>query len=285
MELSDLVVFRAVVEEGGITKAAEKLHRVPSNVTARVQKLELELGKQLFLREKKRLRISPAGEILLGYADEILRLSTKAINELKDDVPRGVLSIGVMEAVAATRLPGPLARFHRAYPEVQLDVSTAPTGVLIDDVIDGRLNVAIVADPQKDDRLTIHPVFEETLVAITSDEVDDLSSLSGFGHNPCILVFSARCAYRKRLTQWLSRLGGAARVSEINSYHALMSCTTAGMGVGIVPESVINAFPQVTGIKIHSLPSDIAHSVSCAIWRTDSVKPSILAFYHSLHSE
>ena len=62
MELSDLKVFQQVVLSGGITAAAQKLNRVPSNITARIQKLELQLNTQLFLREKNRLRISPAGE-------------------------------------------------------------------------------------------------------------------------------------------------------------------------------------------------------------------------------
>jgi DNA-binding transcriptional LysR family regulator len=52
MELSDLEVFRTVVATGGISRAAEYLHRVPSNVTTRIQKLEHELKKQLFVREK-----------------------------------------------------------------------------------------------------------------------------------------------------------------------------------------------------------------------------------------
>ena len=62
MELSDLRVFCTVVEQKGINKAAENLHRVPSNITARIQKLEAELNQTLFFRTKNRLKISPAGE-------------------------------------------------------------------------------------------------------------------------------------------------------------------------------------------------------------------------------
>ncbi|MDD9904693.1 MAG: LysR family transcriptional regulator, partial [Rhodospirillaceae bacterium] len=67
MELSDLRIFRAVVSEGGITRAAEKLHRVQSNVTTRVRQLEEDLGVALFIREGKKLHLSPAGQTLLGY--------------------------------------------------------------------------------------------------------------------------------------------------------------------------------------------------------------------------
>ena len=66
MELSDLRILRAVVSEGGITRAAEKLHRVQSNVTTRVRQLEEDLGVALFIREGKKLHLSPAGQTLLG---------------------------------------------------------------------------------------------------------------------------------------------------------------------------------------------------------------------------
>src|SRR5262249_52374857 len=59
MDLADLRIFRSVVHAGGITRAAEQLHRVQSNVTTRVKQLEDELGVQLFIREGKRLHLSP----------------------------------------------------------------------------------------------------------------------------------------------------------------------------------------------------------------------------------
>ena len=65
MELSDLNIFRTVVESGGITRAAEKLNRVQSNVTTRISQLEADLGVKLFIREGKKMRLSPARPILL----------------------------------------------------------------------------------------------------------------------------------------------------------------------------------------------------------------------------
>jgi len=143
MELSDLKVFLQVASSGGITAAAQKLHRVPSNITARIQKLEQELDTQLFLREKNRLRISPAGEQLLPYAKEMIRLSQQAINELQKTTPKGRLTIGAMEAVAATRLTEPLMRFHKEYPEVNLQIETGPTGLLIERVLAGEIDIAL----------------------------------------------------------------------------------------------------------------------------------------------
>src|SRR5687767_10914097 len=107
MDLSDLQIFRAVVQAGGITRAAEKLNRVQSNVTTRVRQLEQELGVDLFIREGKRMHLSPAGQQLLGYADRLLALAQEARDAMHDTTPRGLLRLGSMESTAAIRLPAP----------------------------------------------------------------------------------------------------------------------------------------------------------------------------------
>src|SRR3982750_2248637 len=94
MDLSDLRVFRAVVREGGVTRAAERLHRVQSNVTTRVRQLEDDLGTTLFVREGKRLHLTPAGQTLLGYADRLLALADEARDAVQDPRPRGVFRLG-----------------------------------------------------------------------------------------------------------------------------------------------------------------------------------------------
>src|SRR6266545_3114887 len=87
MDLADLHIFRSVVHAGGITRAAEQLHRVQSNVTTRVRQLETELGVDLFIREGKRLHLSPAGRLLLDYAVRLLDLAQEAREALHDDTP------------------------------------------------------------------------------------------------------------------------------------------------------------------------------------------------------
>src|SRR5260370_16962954 len=78
LDLDALHIFRTVAQQGGITRAAAKLNRVQSNVTTRVKQLEERLGTQLFVRERRRLSLSPEGRLLLAYADELLRLSSHA---------------------------------------------------------------------------------------------------------------------------------------------------------------------------------------------------------------
>jgi len=278
VEISDLTIFKQVAESGGITSAAQQLNRVPSNITARIQKLEEELGKALFVREKNRLRISVAGEQLLVYADKILHLARKAKDELLGNEPQGELKVGAMEAVAATRLVTPLMAFHKAWPNIQLNVNTAPTGKLIEQILEGELDMAFVADPLKDARLNIIPVYQETLVLVSSLAHKTIKNPTDLNNEPTLLGFNHRCAYRTRLTEWLEQSGSMARVVEIHSYHTLLSCVAAGMGVGIVPLALLEQYPFKENIKMHPLPVKWRKSVTSIIWRHDSVKASMQAF-------
>src|SRR5262245_13795013 len=137
MDLGDLNIFRAVVQEGGITRAAEKLHRVQSNVTTRVRQLEQELGVDLFIREGKRMHLSPAGKLLLDYADRLIDLAEEAREAVHDAKPRGLFRLGSIESAAAVRLPAPLNDYHHRYPEVTLELHTGTIPDLSAKVLQG----------------------------------------------------------------------------------------------------------------------------------------------------
>lgn len=278
MELSDLQVFRTVAEEGGISAAAGKLHRVPSNITARIQKLEQELGTPLFVRERNRLRISGAGSQLLAYADKILDLADQAMSELQDTEPGGTLSVSSMESVAATRLAGWLSDYHHCYPRVLLKVQTGPTGKLIQEVINGDIDIGLVADPPRDSRLISTPIIKETLVMVSHKHHRAIRQPGDLEGPPTLLGFNPQCAYRQRLEQWLAQEEHAVRVVEIGSYHTLLSCAAAGMGVGLVTRSLLDSFPDNDSLKVHRLPTRWSRSETCLIHRADNHRTAVTAF-------
>jgi DNA-binding transcriptional LysR family regulator len=94
IDLDSLEIFRTVVSEGGVIRAAGKLNRVQSNVTTRIRQLEERLGQKLFLRQGRSLALAPAGRKLLPYADRLLRLAEEAEGELQSDVPVGTFRLG-----------------------------------------------------------------------------------------------------------------------------------------------------------------------------------------------
>lgn len=270
MNLTDLEVFLCVVETGGITKAAERLHRVPSNVTTRVRQFEEDLGVPLFLREGKRLRLSPAGEVLRGYAERILGLAREARESVSDDLHNGLLRLGAMESAAAVRLPQPLSEFHRCYPNVLLELRTGSTCQLVAQVLAGELDAALVADAVADARLGRVAAYTEELVIVAEaghrpiNSPQDVSRLT-------VLAFGAGCAYRKRLERWFDEGDRQPdRIMEFFSYHAILGCAVTGMGVALVPKSILDVFPGRAQLSAHLLPANHRYSETTWVWRKNA---------------
>jgi DNA-binding transcriptional LysR family regulator len=267
MDLAALRIFKAVVEQGGVNRAAAKLHRVPSNVTTRVRRLEEQLGTRLFVRDGRRLVLSADGRLLLTYADRLLRLSLEAETALRNGKPRGTLRIGALESTSATRLPPVLSRYHQLYPDVQIELVTGTSGALVSHVHKQDIEAAFVAEPFNAQGLESQQVFVEELVLISPKTFGRIRSPRDIG-NRTVIAFATGCSYRGRLERWLGS-GNALpdRVLEFQSYHAIIACVAAGSGIAIVPRSVIETAAGGREIRITPLPGNIAKARTQLIWR------------------
>jgi len=284
MDLGDLQIFRTVVSEGGVTRAAERLNRVQSNITTRVRQLEDDLGVPLFIREGKRLHLSPTGKILLDYADRLLDLAQEARIAVRDNTPRGPLRLGAMESTAAIRLPGPLSEFHRRYPDVRLDLSTRSIKELTDQVLSGALDAALVAEPIADD-FEKAVIYNEELVLIAPAGHPVIRSPRDV-ESETVLAFEHGCPYRLRLQQWFARAGVLpARIVEMSSWHAIIGCATARMGIAILPKIVLATFPQKNFLSLHPLPRELNNAPTVLVWRKGARSPKISALIEVLNPE
>ena len=257
MELTDLVTFSTVARTGGITRAADELNTVQSNVTQRVKALEAEIGTALFERHSRGMTLTGAGRRLLPYAQRMAALSREAVLAARDDgEPKGPLAIGSMETTAAVRLPLLLAEFHRRFPAVRLALRTAPTADLVAAVLDGALDGAFVAGPIEHAELMSTPAFKEELVLVTARRWTNLASLrAGTPESgPTALVFRTGCTYRQRLEQVFSEFGwpSAARF-ELGTLDGMIGCVAADMGVTLLPRAVVERNEQNGNISIHKL--------------------------------
>ncbi|QDM24812.1 LysR family transcriptional regulator [Tardiphaga sp. vice304] len=283
MDLAELRIFRAVVREGGITRAAERLHRVQSNVTTRVRQLEDDLGTQLFVREGKRLHLTPVGQTLLGYADRLLALADEARDAVQDPRPRGVLRLGAMESTAAVRLPGPLHEFHRRHPDVQLELRIGNPQTLAQGILAGDLDAAFVAEPIAAAPFDRVHAFDEVPVIVSSASHPPIGRK---GSAPrAVLVFENGCPHRKRLEDWYAKRGELPeRTIELGSYHAMLGCVVAGMGVALLPESVLSTFPESERLLVHRLPAGENRAETVLIWRKGAASPNVLALQQVLRA-
>jgi DNA-binding transcriptional LysR family regulator len=276
MELSDLHIFRTVVREGGIVRAARRLHRVPSNITTRIKQLEASIGVQLFTRERHRLTLSQSGERLLVYADRMLLLSEEARSVLSGTAPAGVLRLGALESTAASRLPAILAAYHKAYPDVSVELITGTNDALTAAVIDRRVEAAFVAEAPATKELAYQPLFRERLVIISAASHAPIRRPQDVDADS-VIAFPNGCYYRRVLQRWLGeRRLPSIRVLELGSYHAIVACVASGTGIALAPESVLETV-QHAAVTRHALPKVHSDVVTPLIWRASEQSPALAA--------
>jgi DNA-binding transcriptional LysR family regulator len=267
IDLDSLEIFRTVVAEGGVIRAADKLNRVQSNVTTRIQQLEERLGQKLFHRQGRSLALAPAGHKLLPYAERLLRLADEAESELRSALPLGTFRLGSLESTAGSRLAPVLSRFHRLYPGVVVELATGTTGALLKRVRAFELEAAFVSQPFAAPELESMPVFDEELVLITARSVAAVTRPGDLA-DATLIAFAPGCSYRRLLEQWLGKGGvSASRSLEFSSYQAMIACVAAGTGFAIVPVSVLKALRATADVRQHPLPERIRCNRTHLVWQ------------------
>jgi DNA-binding transcriptional LysR family regulator len=270
IDLEALLIFRTVVSEGGVNRAAEKLHRVPSNVTTRIRQLEEYLGVRLFRRDGRTLSMTAEGKTLLNYATRLLRLADEAVDELRTGRPQGVFRLGSLESTAGSRLAPILSRFHDAHPGVVVELVTGTTAALLSRVRNFEIEAAFVSEPFTAAELQALPVFREELVLITPRSVGPINSAQDLGRLTMI-AFAHGCSYRRRLDEWLGSENVLAdRVLEFGSYQGMIACVAAGTGFAVVPRSVLGALQATDKVRQHALPERIAANRTHLVWRGEA---------------
>ena len=266
IDLDSLDIFCAVVKEGGVVKASASLNRVQSNVTTRIKQLEARLGVALFRRHGRGVALTPEGEVLLQYANRLLRLADETDAHLRSGRPCGAFRLGSLESTAGARLPAVLSRYHRAYPEVTIELVTGTTGALVRRVTEFELEVAFISEPFTAPGLNTRPVFEEELVLISGRDRPAITHPDALG-SCTVIAFATGCSYRKLLEDWIGRARVMpGRIMEFASYNAIIACVAAGTGVAIVPRSVLKTLTSSVDVRQHELPERLRKSRTHLIW-------------------
>jgi DNA-binding transcriptional LysR family regulator len=280
MDAGDLRIFEAVARLGGMNRAASELNTVQSNVTARIRHLETQLGEVLFQRHSRGVALTPAGHRLLPYARRAGQLLSEARRAVADDGrPKGELAIGSLETTAALRLPDVLAAYADAYPEVDLVLRTGTTAELVEQVLGHRLEGAFVCAPVDHPDLVEEKVFAEELVLVTARRIARPEDLPRDAKLK-IVVLRAGCSYRQRLEAALAAKGvvGLRRL-EFGTIDGILGCVAAGLGVSLLPRSVVGAAAREGRVALHALPADEAEVATVFICRKDAFVSSALTAF------
>lgn len=171
MDLAALKVFLAVVEEGGFSRASEKLLRTQPAVSLAVRRLEDELGEKLIDRSRRELLLTDAGEVALDYARRFDNLQQQFLNSLEElrDLAAGRLTIGANES-SALYLLRHLRAFRRLYPKVCVRVRRSRSSRIPERLLTGKLEIGVISYDPGNPRITGFVIYTDHLAFIVSPE-------------------------------------------------------------------------------------------------------------------
>ncbi len=253
MELKSLTTFLVVAEVGTILHASKKLHCVQSNVTSRIKALEDELGVQLFQRSRNGMTLTAAGEVFLEHARAVVDQASMARDSVVNFSTRvSALRIGSMESSLAARLPAYISDFRQSYPEVRISLKSAPTEELVKALLGNRLDVAFIGGFYRHKDIDSRIAFTEEMVLATPAHCPGYEEV---GSSP-IIVFRHGCSYRLYTESWMKRAGlGPNEIIELGTLDGILGCVASGIGVTILPRSVVENCLHRKHLRVYDLPS------------------------------
>lgn len=256
MELRQLEYFVAVAEEANFTRAAERIHVAQPAVSAQIARLERELGEPLFDRARREVRLTAAGQAVLPHARAALAAAADArtaVAELSELV-RGSVSIGTVTAHDVD-MPSLLARFHEAYPHVDITLGTANSDALTEGIRTGQLDAAIISvGSELPSGLAAVVVTDQPIVAAVA--LDDpwhtrrtlqLAELTA----RAVIALPVGTGIRHQFDGACADVGVDVHVAfEASTPHALADLAARGLGVAVLPQSMVRSRGDLHLIKL-----------------------------------
>lgn len=236
--------FVAIAETGSFTRAAERVFRSPSAVSMQIKRLEGTLGRAVFVREPRQVRLTAEGEALLGYARRLLDLNEEAVAQFLSPPVGGTVRLGTPDDVGTRILPGVLARFARTHPAVQVNVGVSRSTELRARLEAGELDLVLVtAGNEGQDDSQGQVVYSEHL-AWAGREGGVAAQRS-----PLPLALAERgCAWRGMALAALDHHGRSYRVAYTSEHCAAQEAAMlADIAVAPFPRSLVRPPLQVLG--------------------------------------
>ncbi len=170
LEVRHLKLLVTVAEEGSVTEAGRRLHLTQSALSHQLRDAEEKLGTALFLRLGRKMVLTPAGERLIGCARRVLEELSHAETQIEglNGGARGVIRLSTECYTCYHWLPPLLQKFHGKFPKVEVNIDAAATAYPASALLEGKLDVAVMTAPPRNQRLRVTPMFEDELVLVMS---------------------------------------------------------------------------------------------------------------------
>jgi LysR family transcriptional regulator, benzoate and cis,cis-muconate-responsive activator of ben and cat genes len=287
VDLRRLRYFVAVAEELHFGRAAARLGMAQPPLTQQIQKLERELGYDVFSRQRRQTALTDAGRILLEEATRLFRESDRAIERVRraGRGESGEITVGTPPSVMLGRLPIVIRRYRERYPDVHFTLRELSTSAIADELRAGALDIGLLREVPSIDSLETELLFREPIVAVLPKD-DELTrrtrlSLAHLSRKPFVL-FPRRLgeAFYDRLLNYCQEAGFSPHlVQDATQWQSVVTFVEAGMGVSLAP-ACVQRF-RWPGVVFRRLPGLSTNVFVC----TAKTSPAVLAFRKLMLSE
>jgi DNA-binding transcriptional LysR family regulator len=259
MELRQLAYFVAVAEERNFTRAAQRIPIAQPAISQQIRRLEAELGERLFLRDRRGIRLTPAGQALLPHA----RTTLDAAEGGRDAVAAlgglltGRLVVGLVHPLPDRRFPRLLGAFHRAHPHIELTLIEDQTDALLAGLASGELHAALIGQGRYDrpppDTAWLLVAREPVVVA-----VHPAHRLAGRGQVPLralrtepMVTLTQASKLRSTLETACQAAGFAPRiVAETSDLGVMVELAAEQLGVAVLPASGLAGAAELVQLRL-----------------------------------
>lgn len=244
MTLRHLEIFSAVCTQGSFTKAAEKLNMAQPAVSLAIRELETFYAVRLFERMNRRVYLTEAGRTLRQYADTVLSQFRESVEVLRESGAGGFCSFGVHVTLGETRLAGILTRLAAELPEMQVRACVQNSRETERMILQNELDFAVVDNVTVSPHYLVEPLREEALAAVCAPEYlpgRDTLTLAELAEER-LLLRERGSGTRNSVDGVFQAAGIPVRpVLESVSTAALLACARAGIGITLLPRSLVEA--------------------------------------------
>lgn len=240
LEISSLQCFVALAEYGSFTQAAAKINITQSAISQQIAKLEKQLKTSLFHRARSNT-LTHAGEILLSYAKEILRLEQEAIDYFKEPELEGEIRFGLPEDFATVFLDKVLSDFSLSHPRISVSVECDLTLNLLNNFKKKQFDLVLVKLDNKSDFPNGVEVWREKLVWVAAHNYHkNINTLTETASSIPLVLSPKPCVYRARAIDALDKAGLNWKIVYSSpSFAGATAAVRAGMGITVLPLNMI----------------------------------------------
>jgi LysR family nitrogen assimilation transcriptional regulator len=238
MDMRALKCFVWTAELGNMTRAAAELGIVQSALSRKILNIEEELGTALFVRLPRGIQLTSAGQRFLGHARRMLRELDVARNELKHPMAiEGAVTLGLSPTLAPIIAPGCLEQVQREFPDIALKVVEGFSSVMLDPLLAGRIDVAVLTNPPRLSGLRLEPAVSEEVVVVTAPGargIQPFYTVAELCRTPLLVTSAFRAVVDEQLRKHGMQL---APGTEIDSVEAIRRMVIRSNAVTLMPVS------------------------------------------------